>query len=1000
QLDEFKWGSIGYVLNTDNRVEALCFFHRKIKRLPTDLYQLTELKSLDLSFTGLESAEELENLEKLQELNLYNNQIEAIPFCKSLPSLKILHLLHNPLTDFSPLLHLENLDTLSITQNEQLKAEVLSSLSKLKRLNIQLTSHLEQGFLMGCKGIKQLGVFSEKPRTENSVPDEVFEYLRNSQVEDLRLIFFSSVDLEEIAKLSRLRSLSIERGFLKNLMPLSNLRQLRFLSLKKNEMSDITFLVEQTHLESLNLAQNQIENITPLAKLTALKFLNLSYNPITDLRPLLKHQMKFNINGVQDGTPEGEIVIAGCDKITNPPMEIVKQGDAAIRRYFEKIADEGIEYIFEAKLILVGEGSAGKTSLQKRLLDEAAELPANDKRTRGIEVKDYVFEQEADNPKIAHIWDFGGQDVYYPVHRFFITENSVFVLLASTRQTNHNFDYWIPTIYQFGGKSPIIIGQTCHDGNTAPWNDIDVYMGNSEFKIIRTQDQPFYQLDLPKENEGLSAIRECITHQIKRLPHFGKGVPRSWLTIRKRLLEKSENESCIPFHSFIELCRAAAPDSFEELQDIRSCCQFFHDIGVVLWYSAIEDLCDWVVLQPDWAMNAVYKIIDDAAIQERKGHILAEDFQRLWCERSFESKHNVLKKMLGNFKIAFSKRHAPQEYIIPARLSSIPKAARWPLESKSLRLEYNFEFMPRGIVNQISSELSRHIRADEVWNNAVNLTYDNDYTECQIIEDSYNRVVTIDSRGVDARGMNMLVMNSIDNIIDGYKGVRANIEIKCICDTCQEMEDPQTFSYNKLLKWMKVKREPIAYCNESGEPLQIYDLLYHNGLLSDQYKQIRPQKRRTVSIFLASSDELKEDRRAFEIFINRENKELNESNIFLRLENWEDGNDKMSNTRLQDEYNKKVAASDIFLGLFWSKVGKYSREEFQTAHAHFAQHGKPAIYTYFKNEPIAPGKVDQSLTDFNEELSGLGHFVTNYESAADLERQFKRQLSRFIKESL
>ena len=86
-------------------------------------------------------------------------------------------------------------------------------------------------------------------------------------------------------------------------------------------------------------------------------------------------------------------------------------------------------------------------------------------------------------------------------------------------------------------------------------------------------------------------------------------------------------------------------------------------------------------------------------------------------------------------------------------------------------------------------------------------------------------------------------------------------------------------------------------------------------------------KKNEIKLFLASSAELEEDRKEFELFINRKNKELIEKNIFIRLEIWEDFLDSMSRTSLQDEYNKVINGCDIFVMLFFTKVGKYTLEE-------------------------------------------------------------------------
>ena len=79
----------------------------------------------------------------------------------------------------------------------------------------------------------------------------------------------------------------------------------------------------------------------------------------------------------------------------------------------------------------------------------------------------------------------------------------------------------------------------------------------------------------------------------------------------------------------------------------------------------------------------------------------------------------------------------------------------------------------------------------------------------------------------------------------------------------------------------------------------------------------------TIRIFLASSAELEKDRREFEIFIGRQNKKLQQRISFYILTY---GRILVmpSPTRLQDEYNKKIEAADIFIMLFFTKVGMYT----------------------------------------------------------------------------
>jgi len=153
-------------------------------------------------------------------------------------------------------------------------------------------------------------------------------------------------------------------------------------------------------------------------------------------------------------------------------------------------------------------------------------------------------------------------------------------------------------------------------------------------------------------------------------------------------------------------------------------------------------------------------------------------------------------------------------------------------------------------------------------------------------------------------------------------------------------------------------------------------------------------------IFLASSSELQEDRKNFEVFINRKNKDWYDKGVFIELIVWEDFLDAVSQTRLQDEYSKAIKDCDIFIMLFFTKVGQYTEEEFETAFGQFKSTNKPFIFTYFKDAEINTSSADQtglmSLSAFKEKLKKLGHFCTKYKSVEDLNLKFSQQLEKLV----
>ncbi len=84
--------------------------------------------------------------------------------------------------------------------------------------------------------------------------------------------------------------------------------------------------------------------------------------------------------------------------------------------------------------------------------------------------------------------------------------------------------------------------------------------------------------------------------------------------------------------------------------------------------------------------------------------------------------------------------------------------------------------------------------------------------------------------------------------------------------------------------------------------------------------------------------------------------------------------------------------------LFWTKVGKYTQEEFETAFGQFKATNKPFIFTYFKDAEISTVSANKkdlmSLWAFQEKLSALGHFYTVYKNVEDLKFKFNQQLDK------
>ncbi len=148
----------------------------------------------------------------------------------------------------------------------------------------------------------------------------------------------------------------------------------------------------------------------------------------------------------------------------------------------------------------------------------------------------------------------------------------------------------------------------------------------------------------------------------------------------------------------------------------------------------------------------------------------------------------------------------------------------------------------------------------------------------------------------------------------------------------------------------------------------------------------------TIKIFLASSEELTDDRNAFGNLVRRLDKIYEKRGIRIELFEWEDYDAAYNNRRKQDEYNDQIKASDMFLALFHTKAGKFTIEEFDIATEEFKKKSSPKVYTYCKD--LKDGEAETpELTEFKERLfKEMGHYWSCYNNRDSMQLHFVMQL--------
>jgi hypothetical protein len=427
--------------------------------------------------------------------------------------------------------------------------------------------------------------------------------------------------------------------------------------------------------------------------------------------------------------------------------------------------------------------------------------------------------------------------------------------------------------------------------------------------------------------------------------------------------------------------------------------QYLHDLGVFLHFQEDHLLARTIILQNQWATEAVFRVLDDEAVKGKHGRFSGTDCERLWKDSLYSDMHPELLALMKRFELCYELLDSnPPTWLAPQLL---PPGK--PLEfgnwgrADDLVLRYRYEFLPKGLISRLIVRLHRFLSSPKrAWLTGVLLERDTTSLLVELLPDGGE--IELRGRGPEKKTLLSVAAADLDALNESFPRLRDKVDkrIPCRCRSCMDAAVPHFFGERELIRRKENNRLQVE-CGNSYEQVGVLELL--DGIRLDTVPGWA-RAERTIRVFLASSSELREDRDAFDLYFRQQNDVLRKRGHYLEIVRWENFLDAMSETRLQDEYNKEIQACDIFVALFFTKTGIYAEEEFDVAHKRFLETGKPRVYTYFKNAEIRTGSADKkglkSLWAFQEKLEQLGHFSTGYDNVEHLKRHFGDQLEKMV----
>jgi len=774
-------------LNEFTCIYDLNLVHNKIREMGAEcISKISSLTSLNLDFNKIEKkgVEHISKLPSLVDLSIRHNDIgnDEAKYLMNLSQLTSLNLGNNYIGESGAeyISHLSLLSFLNLENNyiEDNGAKCLTKLSKLTSLN--LGANNISG--LGAKFIGNISTLTFLNLENNHIGDEGAKY---------------------ISKLSSLTSLNVQTN--------------------KIEDKGATYISEISSLNTLNLANNKITkfNVRPSSSLTTLKLQNNLFRAITsDLIDNTDLEIDVEVELKDSWYYSGKIFLNG-NPIESPPLEVIARGRDSIIEYLTG----NLRPLNECKLIFVGDGGVGKTTLMKRLVYE--EFVVGEKSTHGInKIAWKGFENEKGEPINVNLWDFGGQHIQHSLHQFFFTERVVYVLVLNPRN-DEKAGYWLDQIDKLGRNSQIIIVYNWKERNDSQADFL------TNFRELR---KTYKYLPEPiilscATGEGMPEFKMAIKNAVLANEGLKTQYPEIWFRIKQRLESGIPIEKhYIKYDQYETWCKEV---EYNDPERRRNLLKILDSVGSIVFFDK-PVLNELQVLNPEWISTGAYAIITAEVTRRKKGHLTWDDLREIFSEEKeiFSDKHIKIRyheqqfkfilQLMLDYRLCQKNPLVEHEYLFPGAFGEKPERNYDISGGRHFRLKFHSQFEML-VMHQFIAKNIPHIVSNDYWNSGIYFKHATSQTYALVETNQYSKEINCWINGDNIRGMWEVIRNDFRDIFNMYHNFPVDEEVDYVRD-----ERNVFLKYDEMLAALNNGVSVIPYDPKTGlkdiDVLQVLEL--------------------------------------------------------------------------------------------------------------------------------------------------------------------------------
>jgi internalin A len=602
--------------------------------------------------------------------------------------------------------------------------------------------------------------------------------LKNLELEELPAELFNLTDLTiltlafnqltrvsgDIGQLANLRYLYLYDNRLTALPEsLGLLAELTYLAVSGNQLTELPESIGRlTKLQILYVGDNRLTVLPKaLAGLTNLVRFSAPSNQFTVLPDFLGQLPKLE-----------NLSVAG-NPLTFPPPEIVSQGTKAILEYLRAAAARTIRRRV-AKMVLVGEPKAGKTTLFRVLSGKPART--DEDQTHGIKVEVLKLPHPAGGESMQlNTWDFGGQHIYHATHQFFLTDGALFVLVWNSREgvEKGRLTYWLDMIAARAPSSPILLVSTGLDQSPP---DIDLDPLRANYRIVE-----HLAVSCTKPT-GISELQKKIAELASGLRMMEEQWPPDWVKGAEAIRSLGK-QHVQPEELFQTMTQSGVAGEMHQ-----TLAGWLRELGDIVYHGDDSPLGGLVVLQPEWVVGEISRVLDSTAVRERRGILHGSDLRSLWPGIQRGVRDHLL-RLMDHYDLTYNTEDPDEIGIVVECLQHAPTDYRpdWDAAAGqpevSMRLQFRCE-LPPGIPTWFIAREHRFTTHNQWRDGAL---FKNGETLCLIQTTRESREVLLSVRGPQAAFFFGVMLDGLDQTLDHYKGLANKLErfVPCPISGCK-----------------------------------------------------------------------------------------------------------------------------------------------------------------------------------------------------------------------